>query len=90
MMVILEALCSYEGTFQEVLIVESELQKVISWMKSDAVQSQIFQHYLSEIKSLSCSIRAVFQRMGHSSNGMVDALAKQGVERTWSLAADVM
>lgn len=75
MMVILEALCSYEGTCQEVLIVESDLQNVISWMKSDAVQPRMFLHYFSEIKSLSSSIQAVFQHMGHSSNGMVDALA---------------
>lgn len=44
MIVILEALCSYEGTFQKVLIVESDLQNVISRMKSDAVQPRIFQH----------------------------------------------
>lgn len=57
-------------SFQDLLIVECDLQNSISWMSLDEVGPWKFQFFFNEIKSLSSSIQVVPRRVSRSANGM--------------------
>eukprot|EP00268_Persea_americana_P021089 TRINITY_DN21101_c0_g1_i1.p1 TRINITY_DN21101_c0_g1~~TRINITY_DN21101_c0_g1_i1.p1 ORF type:complete len:199 (+),score=31.91 TRINITY_DN21101_c0_g1_i1:157-753(+) len=79
---ILEALRILSSSFQGCLIVESDSSNGISWVARSMVKPWKFQIFLNGIKGLASSLSVVFSHVIRSANGLVDSLAKQGVQRS--------
>lgn len=67
-------------SFQDRLIVESDLSNAIEKVSYDESRPWKFQIYFNEIKELSSHMHVVFLHEVRLANSMVDALAKQGVD----------
>lgn len=86
---ILEAVRIYSSSFLNSLIVKSDLANTISWVNSLRGPWKI-QFLFNEIHHLMSLIRVSFQHISRPANGMADCLAKQGVESSCNLSANVM
>ena len=68
---------------------ESDSSNAISWVNSFKDPWKM-QFYFKEICHLSSKSQVSFHHISRSTNGFVDCLAKQGVERSCNLSAFVM
>lgn len=85
MLAILEALRLFLQSFHGSLVVESDSTNAITRVSQIACKPWKFHFCFNEIKFLVSCIQVVFRHVIRSSNGVVDVLAKQGIDRSVSL-----
>lgn len=76
---ILEALRIFSRSFQRRLVVESDSLNAISWVGINISKPWKVQFTFNGIKDLASNIGATFHHVLRSTNGLADALAKQGL-----------
>ena len=68
---------------------ESDSFNAISWMNSTDGHLMRFFHRFKEIMSLSSFMQVTFQHAGQTANGMVDPLARRGLDRIIRFSAAI-
>ena len=88
----LRSLQIFPISFQDTLIVENELSNAIERVSYKESRPWKFQFYFNEIKELSSQMHVVFLHEVRLANRMVDALAKQGVDRVilWVISNELV
>ena len=79
--ILLEALRIFSASFHGPLLVESDSTNAVGWLLNPDSRPWKCQFHINEIKEISSSLAVSFGHVLRRANSMVDALAKQGVDR---------